>query len=171
MKWFDFVVLGIILLVIILQTIRAGKGMGLILLEAVGLLGCAKLTLSVYERVSQAVSISQPLALGGIFVISVIIWIIVAAILNNLTQWSWGQFDSFLGFIFGIVCAWTVGHMFLRFLILLYGPESTTASLIIESPVTKEILYFKTFTALFNLLNSARIGQEDTTPEKVLERR
>jgi hypothetical protein len=45
------------------------------------------------------------------------------------------------------------------------------ADLIKESPVTKEILYFKTFTALFNLLNRARMGQEDTTPEKVLERK
>lgn len=171
MKWFDFAVLGIILAVVILQTVRGSKGMGLILLEAVGLLGCAKISLSIYEKVSQSVTISQPLALAGIFVICVIIWIIVASILDNLTQWSWGQFDSFLSFIFGVVCAWTVGYVFLRFLILLYGPDSTMADLIRESPVTKEILYFKTFTALFNLLNRARIGQEDTTPEKVLERK
>jgi hypothetical protein len=171
MKWFDFAVLGIILIIIILQTARGSKGMGKILLEAIGLLGCAKLSLSLYEKVSQAITISHPLALAGIFVISTIIWIIIAGILNNLTLWSWGQFDSIFSFIFGVVCAWTVGHVFLRFLLLLYGSDSTMADLIKESPVTKEILYFKTFTALFNLLNRARMGQEDTTPEKVLERK
>ncbi len=170
MKWFDFTVLGIILFVIILQTIRGGKGMGLILLEAAGLLGCAKLTLSIYEPVSRAVVITPQLALAGIFILSAIIWIIIASILNNYTQWSWGGFDPFFSFLFGVVCAWTIGHMFLRFLIVLYGPDSVPASMIMDSPVTKEIVYFKSFTALFNLLNRARLAPEPITPEKVLER-
>jgi drug/metabolite transporter superfamily protein YnfA len=170
MKWFDFTVLGIMLVIIIVQTIRGGKGMGLILLEAIGLLGCAKLATSVYESASRAIAISPQLAFAGIFVLSAIIWLIIASILHNYTQWSWGGFDFFFSFIFGVVCAWTVGHMFLRFLIILYGPNSVPASSIMESPVTKEILYFKTFTALFNLLNRARLAPEPITPEKVLER-
>jgi hypothetical protein len=171
MKWFDFAVLIIILIIIILQTVRGSKGMGKILLEAIGLLGCTKLSLSLYEKVSQALTISYPLSLAGIFVIGAIIWIVIAGMLDNLTQWSWGQFDSIFSFIFGVICAWTVGHIFLRFLLLLYGPDSTVADLIRESPISKEILFFKTFTSIVNLLNRARIGQEDTTPEKLLERK
>ncbi len=171
MKWFDFVVLGVMLGIIILQTTRAGKGMGLILLEAIGLMGCARLAISIYEPISQSLAISKPLAFTGIFVLCGIIWIVMAAILNNLTQWSWGQFDNILGFFFGVVCAWTIGFMFLRGLVLYYGPESTTAGKVVESPVTKEVMNFRTINSLFNLLNRARIAEEPTTPEKVLERK
>lgn len=171
MRWFDLTVLGIMLGILILQTFRGRNGMGLILLEMAGLVGCAKLAIRFYEPVSRAVVISYPLAYGGIFLLSAIIWLIIASILNSYTQWSWGGFDPFFSFIFGMVCAWTVGHMFLRFLILFYGPDSTPAGLIMESPISKEILYFKALTALSNLLYRARLGPEEITPEKVLERR
>ncbi len=171
MKWFDLVTLGIALVIIIIQTIRAGKGMGLILFDAVGLMGCAKLSVTLYGGISRGLTISEPAALGSCFLILAIVWLIIASMIHSRTQWSWGQFDRLFGFFLGVVCAWTIGHMFLRFLILVYGSESTTAGIVIASPVTKEVLNFRTINALFNLLNRAKLAEEPITPEKVLERK
>lgn len=170
MRWFDFTVLGIMLLVVIVQTIRSSKGMGLILLEAVGLMGCARISVAGYLTVSRLLVISKALALGGIFVVTAIIWIIIANLLHGYVQWSWGNLDYFFGFFFGVVCAWVIAHIFLRELILIYGPDDTMAAVVADSVVSKEILYFRTFNSLFNLAQKASLGPEVTTPEKVLEK-
>lgn len=160
MYWFDWMTLGIVLVVAVLETIRANNsgGFGQALFDALGLVVAAL----------GSTWLAGPLAglLGGRqWVLTLIIFVVlsvgalaVARMLFSATEWSSDSFGGLLSFIFGLACGWVIANMVLRIVIQSQGESGEVIALMSGAPVAREVFQFRLWNMLMNSLFDLNLG-------------
>ncbi|MEO0067664.1 MAG: hypothetical protein ABIK23_00805 [candidate division WOR-3 bacterium] len=164
MRWFDWVSIGIVVAMAIIQTVRTSKAgsMSLALFEMGGLI-VAALGANVFAGpVSQAIGMQRAIVLIVLFFIFTMLGFFFAQWLFATIGWSFAPFDTFLGLIWGVAAGWVIAHMVLRIIMELQGPKGAVASTIGNAPVAGEIYYFKGWNALMRFLFKVGLGPDST---------
>ena len=162
MHWYDWMTLFILVMVTIIQTIRGSRagGMGLPLFEAAGVVAAAVAATAFSHSLAVSIHVSEGAALLVLFLVLVTLALILGRWLFALTGLSFESFDGLLSFLFGLVMAWTIAHMVLRFVMVSQGSHGELASNIVNSPVAREVFSFRAWNSLMRLLFRAHIGPE-----------
>ncbi len=163
MYWFDWMALAIVVVVTVVQTIRAMKagGMGQALFDGAGLVIAAVATNTFTKPLALATGLENWIVMLVLFVLLGAGAIILGRYLFNLTQWSFQSLDGLFSAIGGIVAGWTIAHMVLRIVIASQGGMGgEVGALIGNAIIAREVFYFKTWNALLNLLFKAKLGPE-----------
>ncbi len=162
MFWYDWMCLGIVLGMAIIQTIRTSNagGMGLTLFELAGLIVAAVGATNLSPGLAQVIGVQPLVVMVVLFVVLAIMAFVLARWLFGLTGWSFESLDGFFGFVWGFGAGWVIAHMVMRVLITSQGPEGVIATNIANAPIAREVFNFKTWNALMNLLFKARLGPD-----------
>jgi hypothetical protein len=162
MHWYDWMTLGIVVVLTIVQTVRGSRagGMGLPLFEAVFVVVAAVGATAFTRGLAGAIHVSENVVLLVLFLAFAIIGFIVARWLFTLTALSFESLDGLFSFLAGLVLAWTVAHMVLRVVIMSQGANGDVATHIASSPVVREVYQFRTWNALIKLLFKAKLGPD-----------
>jgi uncharacterized membrane protein required for colicin V production len=162
MHWFDWLVLAVVVVVAIVQTVRGTKagGMGLPMFEAAGLVVAAVAAGKFAGPLAEATHLSKAMVLTVTFVLLAALAFVAGRWLFGLTGWSFQSMDGFFSFVFGVVAGWTFGYMILRIIIESQGYNGEVATLMVNSPVAREIFSFRTWNALLRLLFKAKLGPD-----------
>ncbi|MEO0009314.1 MAG: hypothetical protein ABIK22_00230 [candidate division WOR-3 bacterium] len=162
MFWFDWMSLGIVVGVAIIQTVRTGKagGMGLTLFEAAGLVAAAVGATGLAGSLAQVIGVQPVVMLIVLFLIFAVLAFIFAHWLFGVTGWSFESLDGLLGFFWGVAAGWVIAHMVLRIVIMSQGENGAVAEVMANAPIAREIYSFRTWNALMALLFKARLGPE-----------
>ncbi len=162
MHWYEWMTIGIMVVVTILQTVRGVKagGMGLPLFEAAGVIVAAVASTSFAHGLAGAIHINESVALLGLFIAFAFLGFIVARWLFALTDLSFQSLDGFFSFAFGFIMAWAIAHMFLRIMISAQGPNGEIAVDIPKSAIVREIFQFRTWNSLMQLLFRAKLAPD-----------
>lgn len=161
MKFLDILILFFILIVAIIQAIRGKNGIGKPLFEMIAFILALVISNRYKESLSGLIKLDVCWAFLISFVILLIIFIYLAYLLFNITEWSWGSFDSFFSFLFGIAIGWVICYFVIKFLYLRYGEHSDIGFILSSSSVANEIYHFKAFNKLAELLYKARLMPEE----------
>jgi hypothetical protein len=162
MFWFDWLALGIVLGVAIIQTIRTSKagGMGLTLFEAGGLVVAALGANALAGSLAQMLGVQLAVMMVVLFLLFAVLAFIFAHWLFGVTGWSFESLDGLLGFFWGIAAGWVIAHMVLRIIIISQGEHGAVAEAMVNAPIAREVYYFKTWNALMQLLFKAKLGPD-----------
>lgn len=160
MNFLDILIPLFILIVATVQAIRGKGGMGKILFEMVAFILALVIANRYKEGISALIKLDIPFTFLITFIILLIIFLYLAYLLFNITEWSLGNLDSFFSFLFGIAIGWVICFVVIKFLYLRYTEESEIGFLLSSSKMAKEIYYFKTYNKIVELLHKARLGPE-----------
>ncbi len=162
MFWFDWMSLGIVVGVAIIQTVRTSKagGMGLTLFEAAGLVAAAVGANGLAGSLAQAIGVQPVVMLIVLFLIFSVLAFIFAHWFFGVTGWSFESLDGLLGFFWGVIAGWVIAHMVLRIIIMSQGENGAVAEVMANAPIAREVYSFRTWNALMALLFKARLGPE-----------
>jgi hypothetical protein len=162
MHWYDWMALAIVVAMTIIQTVRGSKagGMGLPLFEAAGLVVAAVAATAVSRSLAGLLHISEGVVMLVIFLGLSVLAFVVGRWLFTVTGLSFQSLDGFFSFVFGLVAAWAIAHMFLRVVLVSRGVGGELATELTKSPVAREILTFRTWNALMRLLFKAKLGPD-----------
>jgi len=162
MQWFDWMTLGIVLAVAIVQAIRAGKagGMGLPFFEGIWMVVAAAGATGLSGPVAQALHLQKATVMIILFVIFAVLAFVVGRWLFALTNWSFQSMDGLFGFIWGVGMGWAIAHMVLRIVIESQGTNGAVAAGMETAPIAREVFQFRTWNALMQLLFKAKLGPE-----------
>jgi uncharacterized membrane protein YhhN len=162
MHWYDWMTLGILVVVTITQTVRGSKagGMGLPLFEAGGLIVAAVAATAFAGPLASMAHMRGGVTLMVLFTGMGVLAIILARWLFTITGLSFQSLDGFFSFIFGLVAAWTIAHMVLRIVMESQGVNGEIATQIANAPVAREIFQFRTWNRIMGLLFNAKLGPE-----------
>lgn len=162
MFWFDWMSLGIVLAVAIIQTVRTGKagGMGLTLFEAAGLVAAAVGANSLAGSLAPVIGVQPVVMLIVLFLVFAVLAFIFAHWLFGVTGWSFESLDGLLGFFWGVTAGWVIAHMVLRIIIMSQGEHGAVAEVMANAPIAREIYSFRSWNALMALLFKARLGPD-----------
>ena len=160
MHWYDWTSLAIIVVLTIVQTVRGVKagGLGLPLFEAGAVVVAAVGATSFYHGVAGSLHINESVALMSLFIGFALVGLVLARWLFALTGITFQSLDGFFSFMFGLVLAWTVAHMFLRIMMTAQGINGEIAANLAGSPVSREIYEFHTWNAIMRLLFKAKLA-------------
>lgn len=163
----DWIIIIVAAIIITIQTYRGAHDIDYVLFEMIGFIAAATLSMRWYVRFSESVAVSEPLALLFLFVISSIIFLLLAGFIARFAGFSLAPLDPYLGFIMGLVSAWVVLYVLLRVMQLFY-PNGLSLNLSMfnkpiiifdsmdNSPIAKEILNFNAFKAVMHFLNTLK---------------
>lgn len=162
MHWFDWVTLGILVVVTVVQTIRGSKmgGMGLPMFEGLGLVVAAVAATTLAGPLAGVVNMQKAVVLIVLFLLFSVLAFVVAHWLFSLTGWSFQSMDGFFSFVFGLIAAWAIANMVLRIIIASQPMNGELAMHAADSPVVREVFQFRTWNALMRLLFRAKLGPE-----------
>ena len=162
MHWYDGMALAIIVVVTIVQIVRGSKagGMGLPLFEAAGVVVAAAASTAFSRNLSRVIHVRESTVLLALFIAFAVLAFIIARWLFTLTALSLQSLDGFFSFLFGLVLAWTVAHMFLRIMMVSQEGGGELAANLATSPVAREVYSFRTWNALMRLLFKAKLGPD-----------
>lgn len=162
MHWFDWMCLVVVLGGAIIQTIRTTKagGMGLTLVEMLGLVASAVAATKFSPPLAQLLKVTPPVTLIVLFIGFAVLSFTFARWFFGLTGWSFESLDGFLGFIWGFVTGWVIAYMILRVMVESQGPNGAITSTLPTAPIAREVFYFKTWNAILHLLFKVRLGPE-----------
>ncbi|MFO7676281.1 MAG: hypothetical protein R6X12_08210 [bacterium] len=160
MLWFDWMTLGIILAVAVLQAVGAAKvdGFSLALFQALFVSLAAVAAVALYRPLALALNLERWVALAGLFIVLGIAALLLGRLAYSFTGWSFGTFDAPLGFIFGLVTGWAVAHVVLRVIVEKQGYSGPVAQNLARAPVAAEVYWFRTWNKLASVLFKARFG-------------
>lgn len=162
MWWFDWMCLGIVLGMAVIQTLRTLKagGMGLTLFEFGGLIVAAVGAVQLSGGLAEVLKIQAGVATLVLFIFFAVFAFIIGRWLFGLTGWSFESLDGFFGFIWGLGAGWVIAHIVLRLLIEFQGQNGMVGTNIVNAPIAREVYYFRTWNALVGLLFRAKLGPE-----------
>ena len=162
MHWYDWMTVGILVVVTIVQTVRGSKagGMGLPLFEAGGLVVAAVASTAFAGPLAAMAHMREGVVLVVLFIVLAVIAFGLARWLFSLTGLSFQSFDGLFSFIFGLVAAWTIAHMVLRIVMESQGVNGELATQMANAPVAREIFQFRTWNRIVGLLFRAKLGPE-----------
>ncbi|MCS7250002.1 MAG: CvpA family protein [candidate division WOR-3 bacterium] len=160
MNFLDILIPLFILIVAIIQAIRGKNGMGRILFEMIAFIMALVIANRYKEGISTLLKLDISLTFLITFIVLLIIFIYLAYLLFNITEWSLGNLDSFFSFIFGIAIGWVLCFSVIKFLYLKYTENSEIGFLLSSSKMANEIYYFKTYNKILELLHKARLGPQ-----------
>jgi hypothetical protein len=149
----DWFLIIIALIIVVIQTSRGTKDFDLVFFEMVTIIIAAIFSTKWYSGLSDILSISPMLTFIFLFVILEIVLLIAAEVVGKRVELTWPPFDSILSFFFSIATAWALLYALLRIASLGNLPLLSQAS-IEKSVVAQEILGFKIFHVIVNLLNN-----------------
>jgi hypothetical protein len=161
MLWIDWMTLGIIVVVAVVEIIRGSRagGMGMSLFDAAGVAAAAVAATHLSGPLAQAVGIQKSLSMLVIFAVLTAGAFILGYWLYGLTGWSFQSLNGILNFLFGAVTGWAIAHMVLRILLESQGYTGAVGSMMANAPVAREIFEFRGWNALMNLLFKAKLGE------------
>ncbi|MEO0078717.1 MAG: hypothetical protein ABIK86_06950 [candidate division WOR-3 bacterium] len=162
MQWFDWMSLGIVVGVAIIQTVRGVKagGLGLPMYEAAGLIVAAVGATKLSGPLGESLHVRAGTTMIVLFLVFGVLALVLGRWLFSLTGTSFQSMDGFFSFIFGIVAGWTIAHMVLRIIIESQGTNGAVASMAATSPVVREVYLFHTWNKILSLLFRAKLGPE-----------
>jgi hypothetical protein len=162
MHWYDWMTLGILVVVTIVQTVRGSKagGMGLPLFEAGGFIVAAVAATAFAGPLADAIHLNKGTALIVLFVVIAVLAFFLARWLFTITGLSFQSLDGFFSFVFGFVAAWTIAHMVLRIVMESQGLNGELATQMANAPVAREIFQFRTWNKIMGLLFKAKLGPD-----------
>lgn len=162
MQWFDWMSLGIILVVAVLETIRARNsgGFGQALFDALGLITAAVGSTWLAGPVANLLGAQKWIFTLGIFVLLAIGSLIVSRVLFSAAEWSSDSFDGVLSFTFGVACGWVITNMTLRVLIQQQGDLGDVSQMMHNAPVAREVFRFRLWNMLLRQLFNINLGPE-----------
>lgn len=162
MHWFDWMALGIVVVVAITEMVRANKsgGMGLALFDAAGVVVAAVAATKLSGGLAATLHMHVSTVTLVLFALLTVLGLIIAYWLFGLTGWTFQSMDGFLSLVFGVVTGWAVANMVLRIIMQSQGGTGEVASLIASSPIGREIFTFRTWNAIMKVLFRAKLGPE-----------
>lgn len=166
----DWILVGIMVIIIGVQTYRGSKDMDLIFFEMIAFIVAAKLSLQWCDSIARMFLVSRAVVLIFFFVIFSIILILIAGVVAKYAQISLQPMDAYLSFIFGVITSWVILFVLLRMLLFAYPSGIGFRVPIIEkylviyqtldkSEVAKQIVDFKAFKSVGNFFNELRLSQ------------
>lgn len=160
MNFLDVLIPLFILIVAIIQAVRGKGGIGKTLFEMIAFILAVVLANKYKEGLSSLIKLDVSWTFLIIFIILLVIFLYVAYLLFNITEWSLGNLDSFFSFLFGIAIGWIIAFVVIKFLYLKYTKESEIGFLLSSSKMANEIYYFNTYNKIVELLYKAKLGPE-----------
>jgi len=163
MYWFDWMTLGIVVVVTLVETLRSMKagGMGQAIFDGAGLVVAAVAATTFAKPLSLLVGIEKWIVMLVIFGVLGIGAFILGRYLFNLTQWSFQSMDGVFSAIGGLVGAWAIGHMVLRIIIEKQGGMTGAVGALLQNAVVaREVYFFNGWNWLVHLLFRARLGPD-----------
>ncbi len=162
MLWYDWMSLGIVVGVAIIQTIRGVKagGMGLPMFEAAGLVVAAVSATKLSGPLGESLHVRTATVMIALFAVFGLLALVLGRWLFSVTGASFQSLDGFFSFVFGIVAGWIIAHMVLRIIIGSQGTNGALASVAATSPIVREVYLFHTWNKLIGLLLRAKLGPE-----------
>lgn len=162
MHWFDWMALGIVVVVAIIEAVRANKagGMGLALFDAAGVVVAAVAATKLSGTLAETLRMQPATVMIVLFAVLAVLAFVIGYWLFGLTGWTFQSMDGFFSILFGVVTGWAIAHMVLRIVIASQGTNGEVASLMAASPVAREVFTFKTWNALMKLLFKAKVGPD-----------
>jgi hypothetical protein len=156
----DLLGISLLLFFAILQSYRGKDGFGKTFLEMIGIIIASAIAVAWYPGLARAVGLSESSTLLILFFLVGFLFFLAADLLATIADISFESWDSLLSFFFGLGLGWAFCHILFRFLLLIYGKNSSFGLAVENSWVAKEILDFRTFKALVSLLYRAKLGPE-----------
>lgn len=167
---FDWILIGIIAVIILIQTYRGAKDLDLVLFEMIAFLIAGRLSLQWSGSFSRMFVMNPGFILLFMFVLFTVILLIVARVVAKYAQFTLAPIDTWLSFIFGFITSWIIIFVFLRMLLLAY-PQGTTFRVLFtetnvsiyevikKSEVSEQILEFKAIKSVGNFFNSYKFNK------------
>jgi hypothetical protein len=134
--------------------------MGLPLFEAAGLVVAAVGATAFYGTLAGMLHVNRATVLLALFIVFGVLAFVLGRWLFTVTGLSFQSLDGFLSFVFGLVAAWTIAHMFIRAMMEAQGPGGEVATLLPNSFVAREVFQFRTWNAIMRLLFKAKLGPD-----------
>ena len=162
MHWFDWVTLGILVVVTVVQMVRGSRmgGMGVPMFEGLGLVVSAVGATTLSGPLAGVLSMQKSVVMIILFLVFAVLAFVVAHWLFSLTGWSMQSMDGFFSFVFGLVGAWAIANMVLRIILASQPMNGELAMHAADSPIFREVFQFRTWNALMRLLFRAKLGPD-----------
>ncbi len=162
MQWFDWMSVGILVGVTIIQTVRGVKagGMGLPMFEALSLIVAAVVATNLSGGVAVLLHADKWLIMTIMFLLLGVGAFLLGRWLYTVTDLSFQSLDGFFSFLFGVAAAYVFGHMVLRILIEFQGATGPIGSALDNAPVAREVFEFHWWNWVVGLLFKAKLGPE-----------
>ena len=160
MLWFDWMTLGIIVVVTVTQVLRARStgGYGLPLWDFI------------WRVVAALASTFAAGPIAGIFgapiwIVTLVMFIVLgigAFLLGRtifgVTEWSSESFGGILAFVFGVGGGWVIANMVLRIIIVNQGDLGPVSEMMWAAPVAREVFRFQWWNWLMKTLFDLNLG-------------
>jgi len=162
MQLYDWMSLGIVVGVAIIQTVRGVKagGLGLPMFEAAGLIVAAVGATKLAGPLGASLHVRAGTVMIVLFLVFGVLAFVLGRWLFSVTGTSFQSLDGFFSFVFGLVAGWTVAYMVLRIIIESQGANGALASVAATSPVVREVYLFHTWNKIMAVLFRAKLGPE-----------
>ncbi|HDR00457.1 MAG TPA: hypothetical protein ENN51_09275 [candidate division WOR-3 bacterium] len=160
MLWFDWMTLGIVLVVAVVETIRARNsgGFGQALFDALGLVIAALGSTWLAGPIADTLGAAKWVITLVAFAILAVGALAGARTVFSAFEWSSDSFDGGLSFLFGVACGWVIANMVLRIIVLKQGDIGEVAMMMPNAPVAREVFQFRTWNILMNRFFKLNLG-------------
>jgi uncharacterized membrane protein required for colicin V production len=162
MQWFDWMTLGIVFVVAVLETIRAKSsgGFGQALFDALGLVVAALGSTWLAGPVANLIGVERWIVTLVVFGVLGIGALILGRVMFGMAEWSSDSFDGGLSFFFGVVCGWIVANMVLRIIVQQQGGLGEVIEMMPNAPVAREVFQFRLWNILMKQLFNVNLGPD-----------
>ncbi|MEO0073702.1 MAG: hypothetical protein ABIK43_03450 [candidate division WOR-3 bacterium] len=123
MNWIDFVALGIVAAVVVLQLFRMKLSFAMILYETILLIGAGFAADKLLPLLHQSSQIPEPVAYAGSFVILGGLGLILATLISRVFEFEPGNSRYLFGFLLAFLGGLVVAHVVLKEIIIIAGPR------------------------------------------------
>jgi hypothetical protein len=122
-NWLDFVALGVVAGVVVLQMFRVKLSFSLILYETLFLFGAGLAADKLLPVLPAAVRIPAGVAYAVTFVILGGLGLILATLINRVFEFEPGRVRYVFGFVFALAVGLLCAHVVLKEIVILAGPR------------------------------------------------
>jgi uncharacterized membrane protein required for colicin V production len=153
----DYVAIFVLAAGTAVQFLRGARDFSRVLYEAGFIIAAVAGTNSLYRPVSQLVRIQGLVVYVVLFLVFFVLALILANLLNHVIPFGLGMFNYVFALIVGFVTAYSVGHVVLRVALNIVGKSNPEfAQAVMQSWVSRELLYFKTWIEILAQLRQVR---------------
>lgn len=123
MNWIDYVALGVVAAVVVLQMFRMRLSFAMILYETILLAGAGVAADKLLPLLHQASQIPEPVAYAGSFVILGGLGLILATLLSRVFEFEPGRSRYLFGFLLALLGGLVLVHFVLKEIVIIAGPR------------------------------------------------
>lgn len=124
MNWVDFLALGIVVAVVVLQMLRLRFSFSLICYETVFITAAALATDKLLPQLVESVRLSAAVLYLGSFLILGGFGIVIATLINRVFGFEAGRSRYAVGLLLALVCGLVLAHVVLKEIVIAAGPRA-----------------------------------------------